>query len=290
MLIICPANLASPQTRKHNPKNKTEFPPEFEIRCSHGLQVRAARDHTGPRTRVLKTDIAMQPAVGTRGVYVLELETGGFYVGKSENVQARVRQHLAGAGSSRYCRAQGGATRILPTLTPAQENLAAWEQSETLAQMRKHGFDNVRGFEWTRCGPLEASDYQTIRTLLLGNADLCRRCGGEGHFAAQCGKRRKQAWLQELEALCPAADKAVSKNRRVFKRTQAGASSSRKRKQKGAKRLSACARCGRDSHTAKSCYARTRADGMPVDDSEEESLDSGSEGFSDSMSDSDSTC
>ena len=62
----------------------------------------------------------MQPAVGTRGVYVLELETGGFYVGKSENVQARV-------------------------------------------QMRKHGFDNVRGFEWTRCGPLEASDYQTIR-------------------------------------------------------------------------------------------------------------------------------
>ena len=102
MLIICPANLASPQTRKHNPKNKTEFPPEFEVRCSHGLQVRAARDHTGPRTRVLKTDIAMQPAVGTRGVYVLELETGGFYVGKSENVQARV-------------------------------------------QMRKHGFDNVRG-------------------------------------------------------------------------------------------------------------------------------------------------
>ena len=56
----------------------------------------------------------MRPAAGTRGVYVLELETGGFYVGKSEHVQARVRQHLAGAGSSRYCRAQGGVRRVPP--------------------------------------------------------------------------------------------------------------------------------------------------------------------------------
>ena len=47
-------------------------------------------------------------------MYVLELETGGFYVGKSENVQARVRQHLAGAESSRYCRAQGGVRRVPP--------------------------------------------------------------------------------------------------------------------------------------------------------------------------------
>jgi hypothetical protein len=32
-----------------------------------------------------------------------------------ENVQARVLQHLAGAGSSRYCRAQGGVRRVIPT-------------------------------------------------------------------------------------------------------------------------------------------------------------------------------
>ena len=235
-----------------------------------------------------------------RGVYVLELNGGGFYVGKSENVQSRVQQHLAGAGSSRYCSAKGGVKRVVPTLTPAQENLAGWEQSETLAQMRKHGFDNVRGFEWTRSGPLEASDYQTIRTLLLGHADLCRRCGGEGHFAAQCGNRRKQSWLEELEALCPATDsrskttQAVSKKNRVFKRTHGGASSSRKRKQKGAKKAKAvgvnpCARCGRNSHTAKSCYARTRVDGKPVDNCEEDenSLYSGSEEFSDSTSYSD---
>jgi len=233
-----------------------------------------------------------------RGVYVLELNDGGFYVGKSENVQARVQQHLAGAGSSRYCVARGGVKRVLPTLTPAQENLAGWEQSETLAQMRLRGFDNVRGFEWTRSGPLEASDYQTIRTLLLGHADLCRRCGGEDHFAAQCGKRRKQSWLEELEALCSATASTSktthvgSQKKRVFKRTRRGASSSRR--QKGAKKAMAfgvktCTRCGRNSHTAKSCFARTRIDGRPLDQSEEDenSPCSESEGFSDSTSYSD---
>ena len=234
-----------------------------------------------------------------RGVYVLELNGGGFYVGKSENVQARVQQHLAGAGSSRYCVARGGVKRVLSTLTPAQENLAGWEQSETLAQMRLRGVDNVRGFEWTT-QVLKPTDYQTIRTLQLGTADLCRKCGGDGHFAAQCGKRRKQSWLEELEALCPATDsrskttQTVSKKNRVFKRTHGGASSSRKRKQKGAKKAKAvgvnpCARCGRNSHTAKSCYARTRVDGKPVDNCEEDenSLYSGSEEFSDSTSYSD---
>ena len=70
----------------------------------------------------------MEPVstVGTRGVYVLELKTGGFYAGKSENVQTRVQQHLAGALSSQWCRARGGVKRVMPTLTPAQENLSAW--------------------------------------------------------------------------------------------------------------------------------------------------------------------
>ena len=194
----------------------------------------------------------MHPAAtalpAARGVYVLELNGGGFYVGKSENVQARVQQHLAGVGSSRYCVARGGVKRVLSTLTPAQENLAGWEQSETLAQMRLRGVGNVRGFEWTT-QVLKPTDYQTIRTLQLGTADLCRKCGGEGHFAAQCGTRRKQAWLQEIDALCQlgarsslaassagfSASRSAAKSRTAFKRRAGCTAGARKRKQASAK-------------------------------------------------------
>ena len=267
----------------------------------------------------------MHPAAtalpAARGVYVLELNGGGFYVGKSENVQARVQQHLAGAGSSRYCVARGGVKRVLSTLTPAQENLAGWEQSETLAQMRLRGVDNVRGFEWTT-QVLKPTDYQTIRTLQLGTADLCRKCGGEGHFAAQCGTRRKQAWLQEIDALCqlrgsgarsslaesPAgfsASRSAAKSRTAFKRRAGCTAGARKRKQAPAKkkaktrpqkkaktrpqkkaktRRKACTRCGRHSHSATSCFANTRVDGAVLGDSEdsEDSEDADSEDNEDS--------
>lgn len=242
---------------------------------------------------------AIHPAAtalpAARGVYVLELNGGGFYVGKSENVQARVQQHLAGAGSSRYCVARGGVKRVLSTLTPAQDNLAGWEQSETLAQMRLRGVDNVRGFEWTT-HVLKPTDYQTIRTLQLGTADLCRKCGGEGHFAAQCGTRRKQAWLQEIDALCqlgarsslaawPAgfsASRSAAKSCTAFKRRAGCTAGARKRKQAPAKkkaetrpqkkaktRRKACTRCGRHSHSAASCFANTRVDGAALGDSED---------------------
>ena len=248
---------------------------------------------------------AMHPAAtalpAARGVYVLELNGGGFYVGKSENVQARVQQHVAGAGSSRYCVARGGVKRVLSTLTPAQENLAGWEQSETLAQMRLRGVDNVRGFEWTT-QVLKPTDYQTIRTLQLGTADLCRKCGGDGHFAAQCGKRRKQAWLQEIDALCQlgARSSLAAKSRTAFKRRAGRTAGARKRKRAPAKkkaktrpqkkaktRRKACTRCGRHSHSAASCFANTRVDGEALGDSadsadSEDSHDADSEDSEDS--------
>ncbi len=59
-----------------------EFPPKFKIRLVHGISKRTpgrcqenARECAtvpAPHTRVLKRHVAMQPAAGTRGVYVLE--------------------------------------------------------------------------------------------------------------------------------------------------------------------------------------------------------------------------
>jgi len=134
------------------------------------------------------------------GVYVLALHNGGFYVGKSNNIDARVQQHRDGTGSA-WCRFKGGVLGEVPTVVAGNMlDVASWEMSETVAQMLMHGFEHVRGWEFSSSAPLSCRECDTIKTIVMGQGDLCRRCGGEGHFATGC-VHEIQPWLMDLEKL-----------------------------------------------------------------------------------------
>ena len=62
------------------------------------------------------------------GVYVIELQNGRYYVGKSTDVQRRVQCHLSGNESGAWCSKNGGGLRRVPTITESQSDLDAWEQ------------------------------------------------------------------------------------------------------------------------------------------------------------------
>lgn len=132
----------------------------------------------------------------TGGVYALELRSGAVYVGKSQNTAARIAQQRDPRAASAWVRHEGGVRRTLALLTPAQDNLDAWEQRETLAQMMQHGFNRVRGWEFTECGPLSRAHRETIKTLIMGMDDLCRKCGRRGHFASACYARQRSAFIE----------------------------------------------------------------------------------------------
>jgi len=134
------------------------------------------------------------------GVYVLALQNGGYYVGKSRDIDARVQQHRNGTGSA-WCRHQGGVLGEVPTVVAGSLlDIASWEMSETVTQMLIHGFENVRGWEFSSCVALSCRECDTIKTIVMGQGDLCRRCGGEGHFATGCSQEM-QPWLLALETL-----------------------------------------------------------------------------------------
>jgi hypothetical protein len=115
------------------------------------------------------------------GVYVLQRPDGGFYVGKSCNIQERLRQHADGSGAA----CAKGACRRVPPLTQPCEDLEAWERAEVLARMLKHGVAKVRGWMYTSPELSEAQAEHAFKQV-CEKYDLCRKCGRRGHFAAAC--------------------------------------------------------------------------------------------------------
>tara|TARA_B110000977_G_scaffold166685_1_gene214692 strand:+ start:134 stop:481 length:348 start_codon:yes stop_codon:yes gene_type:complete len=82
-----------------------------------------------------------------RGVYVLRYQSGHFYVGKTENVQKRVGEHIQAATRRNY----GKIYKVdydNSLLTPERSDLNCWEEDETIERMLEHGIDRVRGWEF----------------------------------------------------------------------------------------------------------------------------------------------
>jgi hypothetical protein len=170
-----------------------------------------------------------------------------YYVGKTTDPETRLADHTTmGPRCAAWVRRHGGVAEIEEPITPREE-LASWEQKETIAQIMRHGFDRVRGWEWTGCGPFD--DYAGFRTCAIGNGDLCRRCGAAGHFAKGC-TADPLPWLQRCNAAAPAAAPAPAA-------PAAGTTSTDSR----------CARCGRASHVTERCYARNILPGHTPDPS-----------------------
>lgn len=117
-------------------------------------------------------------------VYVLELQKGRVYVGKSGNVTRRLEQHKSGSGSA-FTKEFAPTGVVLPRLGHVTGAGDAAERDETLRYMFLRGIQNVRGWKYTRVkmDAEEANDAEfNIRELF----NLCRRCGHPGHFIGQC--------------------------------------------------------------------------------------------------------
>jgi hypothetical protein len=169
-------------------------------------------------------------------IYILQLEEGKYYVGKTRNIEQRLNDHYHDNGSE-------WTKKYKPVKTiQIVENCDDFDEDKyVLINMSKYGIDNVRG--GTYSNPiLDALTIEHIEKMIDSAKDRCFTCGKGGHFAKNCSK------------VSPKNNSNVNTNEQY-----AHVSSVRTLHFK-------CDRCGRSSHLANNCFAKTDKNGKLINE------------------------
>lgn len=117
-------------------------------------------------------------------IYVLQLEKGKYYVGKTNNLQRRIQQHIDGIGS--YWTKKYKFVNVSETFKGD-----IFDEDKTVKiYMSKYGIDNVRGGSYVMLN-IPDSIKQYIKLEILMAKNECLNCGKRGHFISQCYRSEK---------------------------------------------------------------------------------------------------
>ena len=115
-------------------------------------------------------------------IYILQLEQGKYYVGKTTNYTFRLEKHF-GCGGSAWTKKYKPINVL--ELIPDCDNFD--EDKHTLKCMEKYGINNVRGGSFCEI-KLSDNNIITLNQMIKGVTDKCYICGKLDHFANDCKK------------------------------------------------------------------------------------------------------
>jgi predicted GIY-YIG superfamily endonuclease len=113
-------------------------------------------------------------------IYILRLQGGKYYVGKTTNVIKRYQEHVNGQGAQW--------TRIYKPISLEQTipNASPFDEDKTVKEyMAKYGIENVRGGSYVQ-EDLSEFHMEALKMELWSAGDKCTQCGRKGHFVKDC--------------------------------------------------------------------------------------------------------
>jgi hypothetical protein len=113
-------------------------------------------------------------------IYILQLQQGKYYVGKTNNPRYRFESHFCERGSAwttKYKPIQ--VVELIPDCDDYDED------KYTRIYMDKYGMDNVRGGSFVTV-ELDKSTVELLNKMSNGTNDKCFACGKKGHFVNNC--------------------------------------------------------------------------------------------------------
>jgi len=208
-------------------------------------------------------------------IYILRLEGGRYYIGKSDNIAKRFQQHLSGYGSSWTKKYKPVALEeSINNVSPFQED------SITKQYMSKYGIDKVRGGSYCE---VELSEFQTetLKTEIWGAKDLCKQCGRSGHWVKDCyanndvsGNKIDYEESYEEAWGCDHCDRTFTTEYGCRVHERSCKTTKKNVVVNSSKKSGACYRCGRQGHYSPDCIARTHCKGYTLDSDCESDEDS----------------
>ena len=187
-------------------------------------------------------------------IYILRLQGGRYYIGKSDDVPRRYQEHHEGTGSAW--------TKLYPPIALERTISSASpfdEDKITKEYMARYGIAKVRGGAYVSVD-LNENQHVLLQKEIWAAQDCCTRCGHKGHYVSSChactdsfgnvfeddvdSDDYEEYWVCEL---CDAefdSEIACIRHERTCKSSR-----------------NACFRCGRKGHYANDCFATSHVRG-----------------------------
>lgn len=177
-------------------------------------------------------------------IYILKLEKGKYYVGKTNNPLFRLKDHFDANGSKWTQKYKP--IEILELIP----NCDSYDEDKyTQKYMDKFGIDNVRGGSFCE-EILSDSNRKTLNQMNKSVNDQCFKCGKKGHFAKDChveNKRINFTYSDYTSSSSSSDDDSYSSE-----------------EDEETRKKYRCFRCQRKGHYATHCFAKTNINGYPL--------------------------
>jgi curved DNA-binding protein CbpA len=148
------------------------------------------RGKRNPRKAKSKENDLLLPSATGWYVYVLELEDGCYYIGKTRDMQRRTLEHFVSANKGAEWTREHKPKSVLKVISVPDMCLHAglFENLVTKEYMIQFGIQSTRGGSWP-CKNISKHALGVLEQEFRDVMDKCFYCGGAAHFYDACPNR-----------------------------------------------------------------------------------------------------